>query len=391
MALQAYVDGSGSGDPDALVLAGYVATAETWAKFSTEWQKRLDEVGLKRFKMHEMATSRMEFAGYFYRVIEEFDVLAAISCVIRTDDLRKVLREIRLPDIPNIQRLENPYYLGFRCIIETLARHQRQLRLGEEPIDFIFDDQSEKAALVGAWDLMKFAATPDIQPLLGDTPIFRPDDKVMPLQAADLYAWWVLKWQREGDSDAGVRDFRFAWEAKRKINRLHVEYTEDELRRGVIGIIEKANTLALESAIGRRGVVQEMAGGWGRVDFTINIRHIGSKREFYGHKDDDLEFEDNVRRFYEAALDTARVFIHSRDGLMFSAAEMLGWFLAESSTRMEDYVPPEEAALSLADGTRAFTLSFPIDFPRNTFHALTKSGPVDLKRLELLVEVTLTS
>jgi hypothetical protein len=30
--LQAYVDGSGTGDPNELILAGYVATAETWGE-----------------------------------------------------------------------------------------------------------------------------------------------------------------------------------------------------------------------------------------------------------------------------------------------------------------------------------------------------------------------
>lgn len=40
--LQAYVDGSGTGDQNLYVIAGFIATSETWVEFSKEWQKRLD-------------------------------------------------------------------------------------------------------------------------------------------------------------------------------------------------------------------------------------------------------------------------------------------------------------------------------------------------------------
>ena len=39
--LQAYVDGSGTGAKDTLVLAGYIATVEQWAAFSMDWEQLL--------------------------------------------------------------------------------------------------------------------------------------------------------------------------------------------------------------------------------------------------------------------------------------------------------------------------------------------------------------
>ena len=48
--LKAYVDASGSGDPQWFVMAGYVATSEEWAKFSEDWQKKLDLARLDYFK-----------------------------------------------------------------------------------------------------------------------------------------------------------------------------------------------------------------------------------------------------------------------------------------------------------------------------------------------------
>jgi hypothetical protein len=59
----------------------------------------------------------------------------------------------------------------------------------------------------------------------------------MPLQAADLYAWWILKWEREGLIEA-VKDLPFAWETKKNIPRLAMRFRERDF------LIETANGLA---------------------------------------------------------------------------------------------------------------------------------------------------
>jgi len=56
---QAYVDGSGTGSPDLLVLAGFIAPAKAWEAFSFAWQEKLNEAGMHRFKMHEMAVGSL--------------------------------------------------------------------------------------------------------------------------------------------------------------------------------------------------------------------------------------------------------------------------------------------------------------------------------------------
>jgi hypothetical protein len=40
--LQAFVDASGKGDPSILVVAGYVAQADEWVRFSQAWKEKLD-------------------------------------------------------------------------------------------------------------------------------------------------------------------------------------------------------------------------------------------------------------------------------------------------------------------------------------------------------------
>jgi hypothetical protein len=88
--LQAYIDVSAKGDARLLVMAGFIARAEVWAEFSTEWQKRLNEARIPYFKMTEWA-NRPEIAGYFYRTLADFDISAAVSCVVHTKDLYQLV------------------------------------------------------------------------------------------------------------------------------------------------------------------------------------------------------------------------------------------------------------------------------------------------------------
>lgn len=222
LVLQAYVDASGKGDPNLLVIAGYIATAETWEKFSEAWKARLDEAGMLFFKMNQMA-GKPEIVAWFYRLIEEFEIKASIAVIINTAELVEVERSVKYPsNITNPNSADNPYYWGFKYIVGSLAQYQHEFKL-LEPVDFIFDNDSEKVKIPMAWDLMKSAARDDIGRLMGDMPIYRDDEKIMPLQAADLYAWWVLKWQREGIQDWAT-DQPFPWSKKRNIQRLAVYF-----------------------------------------------------------------------------------------------------------------------------------------------------------------------
>jgi len=220
--LQAYVDASGKGDPHFLVIAGHIATPETWEVFSRAWKDRLDCAGMPFFKMNQMA-NRTEIAGWFYRLLEEHEIKASIACIINTAELIEVERSIKYPPyITNPNSADNPYYWAFKYTIAILAERQRQLNL-LEPIDFIFDNDAEKTKIPRAWDLMKNAARADISALMGNMPTFGDDKNTMPLQAADLYAWWASKWHREGVQDWAT-NLPFPWPKKRNIPRLAVYF-----------------------------------------------------------------------------------------------------------------------------------------------------------------------
>ncbi|HEY4926180.1 MAG TPA: DUF3800 domain-containing protein [Roseiarcus sp.] len=216
--LQAYVDGSGNGDPKHLVLAGHIATDAVWAEFSRAWHSRLAEAGIPYFKMFEMQ-NKPEVAGWFYRLIEEHDIKASIAVVIYTDQLVDVEKSIKWP--PYIDRVElglNPYYWALKYIVVTIAQKQKEFGF-DEPIDFVFDEEGEKVNIPAAWAALKRNSHPEILAMLGDMPIYRDDKTTMPLQAADLYAWWALKWEREGIRDWANR-MPFPWTPKRNIPRL---------------------------------------------------------------------------------------------------------------------------------------------------------------------------
>jgi hypothetical protein len=234
--LQAFVDASGKGDPNVLVVAGYVARADEWARFSQAWKEKVDQASLRRFKMTEMS-HRLEIAAFFYRTIEEYDIPAAISCVFDTAGLARFVDEF----IPHSQSLDlralkNPYLYASRQIVENLALEQEKMGL-QGPVDFIFDDEAEKARLVPHGDWFRASLKPEVRKLVGNSPIFRNDEDFMPLQAADLWAWWVRKWYEDGNKD-GVANLDFPWTVKREIPRLHSVYDETFLRSTLLELMQ---------------------------------------------------------------------------------------------------------------------------------------------------------
>ena len=99
MVLQTFIDDSYT-NGGVFVLAGFIATAETWAKVSQEWDQllrygTLAPDGNYHFKMSEMALNaeRMVRAEAFYRVIER-NLIFPISSKINISELRRASKRI---------------------------------------------------------------------------------------------------------------------------------------------------------------------------------------------------------------------------------------------------------------------------------------------------------
>lgn len=246
---QVRIDDSASDDGRIFVLAGYIAPAEKWAMFADEWQVLLDEEPkLKRFKMNAMARSGVRRARCerFYRVIENH-VTAAISCVLRADELAEVVDNTKPPKgVKNWEGMKNPYYTAVRALIQKLAMHQDKFKI-DEPIDFIFDMQTEQAKVLEAWNYMYLSVTPDLRAMLGNLPVFLDDERDLPLQAADFWAWFVRRWKAnnnpKGFNNLDFRSEGFAWDAKRNMLRMNMEFRKEDFQQEFDRMIANADEI----------------------------------------------------------------------------------------------------------------------------------------------------
>jgi len=240
MALQAYIDES-CDEGGVFVLAGCISDAESWAAFTKEWEEvlkygTLNKHGRYHFKMSEMALNeeRMSRVPLFLKIIEKY-VLGFISAKINVSELKRALSRIRIPNVHiNWDALSSPYYVTLRCLLDMfhLARNQMVDAIPlDEQIDFIFDYRDEKKTILSIWDEYIKARPDEVKKYYGAAPRFEDDEKFLPLQSADLWAWWVRKWYNEGTPEKILAgDFgEFNLKATRKHSRVEISLNEEQL------------------------------------------------------------------------------------------------------------------------------------------------------------------
>lgn len=116
----------------------------------------------------------------------------------------------------------------------------------------------------------------------------------------------------------------------------------------------------------------------------FDIEHVGFRIDFFCENVEEPTLPEETLDIYNAAKDTAEIFIQNRGRESFSAANLLTWFLNKQGKKLESFIP-EEAKLTEGN---VFDLYFPIYFTKNSFHMLTTQGRLDIKRLELMVKFT---
>lgn len=272
VALQAYIDDS-VGEGGNYVLAGHIASADAWEAFSRDWEKTLP-MGLRDkdgwyFKMSEMAASpeRMERVPAFYRVMEDH-ILLSVSVHFKIADLAAAQRRIFVPRAPiDWGDFANPHFFAFRGLLDMFHLHREMIEDKiplDQPVDFIFDDHSAKKPLLQAWDDYLDRRKAHIRKRYGATPIFRDDRQFLPLQAADLWAWWVREWYETGDPiDEHMNVPNFGkWRARQGHRKMVIQFSEDELANGMLSLAAEhlpANLWVCDlgnpgGLVGRRGM-----------------------------------------------------------------------------------------------------------------------------------------
>jgi hypothetical protein len=251
--LQAFIDDSITPGAE-FVLGGHIASAGAWARFAKKWEELLPSGTLAKnnkyhFKMSQMALleERMIRVPAFYWIIEEH-VLVSLSCRLNLADLAaaqwRVERWCDNQQWTNIDwgKWKNPYFVTFRCLMDRFHNARKQFEAIiplTETVDFIFDNQTEKSFILAAWDDYIDARPDDIRDYYGAKPRFEDDQKFLPLQAADFWAWWVREWYEE-DADAlpprmEAFDFFGRWRGKKR-PCIAISFDEQEIFEALKGI-----------------------------------------------------------------------------------------------------------------------------------------------------------
>jgi len=195
----AYFDDSASEQDERLfVLAGYVHSAESWLAFSDDWQAALDaHPRIEYLHMVEAENLRGPFKGWSHvEKDRKVDAMASVIAKyapwsIECSVSRSVFEKILKPTTP--YEIRGHYFPCFYAVIIRLA--QMHVSMGHTlPIDFIFDEHGAIGAEAAVWyEAIKSMQSPEVSRVLGSSPIFRDDVKVLPLQAADLLAWHLRR------------------------------------------------------------------------------------------------------------------------------------------------------------------------------------------------------
>lgn len=197
--LQAYIDDSKSDIGERhLYLAALIHQANTWERFSDEWDAALKaHPRIEYFKMVEAQNRRGEFKGWseakrnakvlaLAELIGKFQPISLV-CSVSVAHTREVLK----PHAP--YGLGSEYFPISFAMICGIARlmHGMNIHL---PCDVIFDrqDNTSKNVLI-FFDHIMNQQPQEWAQYVSSSPIFRDDREVLPLQAADLFAWHVRR------------------------------------------------------------------------------------------------------------------------------------------------------------------------------------------------------
>jgi Protein of unknown function (DUF3800) len=217
MVLQAYIDDSGNtpqgetAHQDRFVLAGFAATAPKWEKFSDRWSEVLNKnPKIEYFKMNAVADGGKPFITESGMTIaHEFRLqkLNELAEVILGLEPLPIVVSLRWHEYERIVRgnvpakLDSPYAVLFYQSMRYM--HEFQIKVnkllpergfGFLPVDFIFDEQGAVGPQALQWHTRLAQVVPEpYKTMMGNTPVFRNDVAVVPLQAADMLAWHIRR------------------------------------------------------------------------------------------------------------------------------------------------------------------------------------------------------
>jgi len=199
--LKAFFDGSGTlNQTSHFVLAGYLSPVDQWEKLSDAWQRALEgPPKIDYFKVRESVHCinqfnnwRLEYATArarkFRRLVKRYALGGFAVCIPHDGYIRKVRGKIP-------KEMDHPYFFAFLSSVELVCKNVGSMGFAG-PIDFVFDTESldsRARALLEDFKRWPWAHSN----MVGELD-FREDEKVLPLQSADMIAWLVRMLISEG-------------------------------------------------------------------------------------------------------------------------------------------------------------------------------------------------
>ncbi|MGY8662426.1 hypothetical protein Q3C01_08665 [Bradyrhizobium sp. UFLA05-109] len=169
--------------------------------FCKDWQNALGmRPPIAYFKMKEANALTGEFE--FWSESRRNERVALLFSIVENHALfgvstaapHDVYQSVFVGNLDSSTRfLEHPYCLMLFGIVTSIA--SCAVTSGEkEPIEFVFDSQPDQMnRILAGWELFVSVSREDLKPFLSRPPVFRDDKTALPLQAADLHAWWTRR------------------------------------------------------------------------------------------------------------------------------------------------------------------------------------------------------
>ena len=252
----AFFDDSGTGfDTEMSLMAGYLAPQDRWERFADQWQEILQRKPEVPFLHATDAVARTNhFASWTEK--DQKRRFAAFADTIRRLKPRAFI--VRLP--PGQYRRvtagrihphkDRPFHFLFHCVVAGMLKNPELNR--EDRVNVLFDSADGYAAhLKNDVDdhlrpLLEHMY-PEVAHRLGEVD-FKPKERFLPLQAADLLAWHQhARWTRTGHQRS-----RYYLQVVTAARRSYF-YPSDEYLEGWVAASNEARRLEIQEIQRRQG------------------------------------------------------------------------------------------------------------------------------------------
>jgi Protein of unknown function (DUF3800) len=180
------------------VLAGFIARADLWVKFSNEWSDVLNErPAIEYLKMNEAAKLVGQFRRWSETARDE-KLRKLVNVLVRNAPRRAIHFTYNIADFQkyraprSLPPMANPYFEGALGIMAGVCYDEIDLGVPEE-VEIIFDEHVIFRPRLHMWyPLLKAGLElydPAMKGVLPLQPRFKDDKRFAPLQAADIVAW----------------------------------------------------------------------------------------------------------------------------------------------------------------------------------------------------------